>query len=359
MSQPTIPAGPDGITPEWLTAALRQSGALADTTVKSLEWTPLARGRLSRIVRIRPDFAPGGKAGPRSIIGKFHPLNPVSREHANPFAAAETGFYRHLAAKPELRTPLCYYSRRDAKSSRFVLLIEDLEAALRGFEQDTCSPNDAELALRQLGAFHAAWWDGRGHSRPAFLKRLEDSEHAALQGPGLPALLADNPAIDPESQASAKREYALVRNRLSRAPLTVVLDDLHVGNLFRGQSGGKPAITFIDFQFVCLARGPVDVARLLAGSLAADTRRAVEMRFLSTYHDALTSGGVTDYAYTDCLRDYRLGLLWGRLRLITNNLVMTAISVDAPPNARTELAHQIQRFATAIDDLDCRELLDD
>ena len=359
MSELPIPAGPDGITPEWLTAALRQSGALADTTVKSLEWTPLARGRLSRIVRIRPDFAPGGKAGPRSIIGKFHPLNPVSREHAIPFAAAETGFYRHLAAGPELRTPLCYYSRHDAKSSRFVLLIEDLEAALRGFEQDTCSPNDAELALRQLGAFHAAWWDGRGRSRPAFLKRLEDSEHAALQGPGLPALLADNPAIDSESRASAKREYALVRDRLSRAPLTVVLDDLHVGNLFRSRNPEKPTIAFIDFQFVCLARGPVDVARLLAGSLKTETRRAVEMRLLRTYHDALTSGGVTNYSYADCLRDYRLGLLWGRLRLITNNLVMKAISVDTSPDARTELARQIGRFSTAVGDLDCRELLRD
>ena len=358
MSEPPIPAGPDAMTPQWLTTALRQSGAPADTTVESLEWTPLGRGRLSRIVRIRPDFARAGAAVPRSIIAKFDPLNPVLRELANPFAAAEIGFYRHLAAQPELRAPFCYYSAHDEETSRFALLIEDLQAAQRGFEQDTCTPEDAELALTQLAAFHAAWWSGRVRGRPAFLKRLERSEHAALQGPGLPALLTDNPAIDPKSQGSIQRDYALVRKRLSRGPLTVVLDDLHVGNLFFGRCGKKPTVTFIDFQFVCLARGPVDVARLLAGSLAVDARRAFETQLVGTYHDALTRAGVTQYELSECLRDYRLGLLWGLLRLITNNLVMTAISVDAPPYARTELARQIERFATAVDDLDCRDLLE-
>ncbi|MCY3800512.1 MAG: phosphotransferase [Chloroflexi bacterium] len=359
VREPPIPSGPDAITPEWLTAALRHSNVAAGATVKSLKWMPLKRGRLSRIVRIHPDFTPGSTTGPRSIIAKLHPLNPASRELVNSFAATETGFYKNLAARSELRTPHCYYGRHDPETSRFVLLIEDLEANSRRFERDTCTPSEAELALRNLAAFHAASWDGPGRDRPAFLKRLEDSEHAALQGAGLPVLLAEIPAIDSESRDSTEREYVLVRNRLSRAPLTIVLDDLHVGNLFQGMDAGRPVITFIDFQFVCLARGPLDVARLLAGSLTRDARRAGEMRLLRTYHDVLTSGGVMDYSHEDCLRDYRLGLLWGLLRLATNNLMMKAISVEAPPCGRTELARQIERFSAAVDDLDCRELLRD
>ena len=359
VSELPIPGGPDAITPEWLTAALRHSDASAGATVKSLIWTPLKRGRLSRIVRIHPEYAPGSTTEPRSIIAKFHPLNPVSRELVNSFAAKETGFYKNLAARSGLRTPLCYFGRHDPESSRFVLLIEDLEHNQRRFERDTCTPSEAELALRHLATFQAASWDGSGRGRPAFLKRLEDSEHAALQGEGSPALLTGNPAIDSESRDSTEREYVLVCNMLSRAPLTIVLDDVHVGNLFRGTDAGRPVITLIDFQFVCLARGPLDVARLLAGSLAPDTRHAVEMRLLRTYHDVLTNGGVVDYSIEDCLRDYRLGLLWGLLRLVTNNLVMKAISIDAPPGARTELARQIERFSAAVDDLDCRELLRD
>ena len=359
VSDLPIPSGPDAITPKWLTAALRQSDAPAGATVNSLKWTPLKRGRLSRIVRFHPDFAPGSTTGPRSIIAKFHPLNPASRGPANVFAKAETGFYNHFAERSGLRTPLCYFGQHDPESSRFVLLIEDLEANQLRFERDTCTPSEAELALRQVAAFHAASWDGPGRGRPGFLKRLDDSEHTALQGAGLPALLAENPAIGSESRDSTEREYVLVRNRLSRAPLTIVLDDLHVGNLFQGADAGRPVITFIDFQFVCLARGPLDVARLLAGSLTRDARRAAEIRLLRTYHDILTRGGVTDYSYEDCLRDYRLGLLWGVLRLVTNNLVMKAISIDAPPDARTELARQIERFSAAVDDLDCRELLRD
>lgn len=359
VSELPIPDGPDAITPEWLTAALRHSDAPADATVRSLKWTPLKRGRLSRIVRIHPDFTPDSTTGPRSIIAKFHPLNPESRGPANAFANAEIGFYRHFAQRSELRTPLCYFGQHDPESSRFALLIEDLETNQRRFERDTCTPSEAELALRQIAAFQAASWDGPGRERPAFLKRLDDSEHTALQGASLPALLAASPASDPESLASIEREYVLVRNRLSRAPLTVVLDDLHVGNLFQGSDAGRPVVTFIDFQFVCLARGPLDVARLLAGSLTRDSRRAGEMRLLRTYHDVLTTGGVTDYSYEDCLRDYRLGLLWGLLRLVTNNVVMKTISIDAPPGARTELAHQIERFSTAVDDLDCRDLLKD
>ena len=358
-SELPILCGPDAITPEWLTAALRHSDAPAGATVKSLKWMPLKRGRLSRIVRIHPDFAPGSTTGPRSIIAKFHPLNLASRGLVNPFAATETGFYRHIAARSGLRTPHCYVGRHDPASSRFVLLIEDMEANQRCFERDTCTPSEAELALRQIAAFHAASWDGPGRDRPEFLKRLDDSEHTALQGASLPTLLAENPAIDSESRVCAEREYVLVRNRLSRPPLTIVLDDVHVGNLFQGMDAGRPVITFIDFQFVCLARGPLDVARLLAGSLTLDARRAGEMRLLRTYHDMLTSGGVKDYSHEDCLRDYRLGLLWGLLRLVTNNLVMEAISIDAPDDAQAELARQIERFSAAVDDLDCRDLLKD
>ena len=36
--------------------------------------------------------SPGSTTGPRSIIAKFHPLNPESRELVNSFAAKETGF---------------------------------------------------------------------------------------------------------------------------------------------------------------------------------------------------------------------------------------------------------------------------
>ncbi len=338
MNSLALPTDPEAITAEWLTAVLGESGALASAIVKSLDWTLLRRGRLNRIVRIRPRDVPAGGTAPRSIIGKFYPQNAVLRELVAPMAAAETRFCRHIASESELRTPICYYDHHDIDSSAFVLLIEDLEFAQRGFEQDDCTPDDAELVIGQLGAFHATWWDHGEHNQATFLRPLKISEHAELQGPGLPEFLSPNLATSPQTQVSVEREYALVRDRLSRGPLTVILDDLHIGNLLCDLSGEKPSVTFIDFQFVCFARGPVDVTRLLAGSLTTEARRAVEMRMLSTYYDVLIDGGVTNYTYENCLRDYRLGLLWGLLRLTTNNPVMKAIAVDPRAGARTEPA---------------------
>ena len=71
---------------------------------------------------------------PESIIAKFPPTDADSHSTGLElgFFEGESGFYRELADRTEIRTPRCYYSQFDANTGQFLILLEDLSAARLG-----------------------------------------------------------------------------------------------------------------------------------------------------------------------------------------------------------------------------------
>ena len=159
-----IPSGPQELTPEWLTKALRSTGTIKSATVQSFEMEPdIAEGTglMGQLARVTLGYDQPEQTAPASLIAKFPTYAPENRGVADLFRfyEIETRFYEEIADEVELRTPRRYYSARAADSTNFILLLEDLAPALVGDQVAGCSTDEAELAIRELAKFHATWWE--------------------------------------------------------------------------------------------------------------------------------------------------------------------------------------------------------
>jgi hypothetical protein len=61
----------------------------------------------------------------------------------------------------------------------------------------------------------------------------------------------------------------------------------------------------VDFQTAGHGYGAGDVAYFLGGSLPLEVRRSEEERLVRAWWEALVAGGVSDYGWDACWRDYR------------------------------------------------------
>ncbi|MEN8182277.1 MAG: hypothetical protein ABFS46_07040, partial [Myxococcota bacterium] len=159
----TIPAGPEGLTAEWLTQALRSGGALRRAAVVSFEASPVfGQGLFGQLARLRLEYDAEEAGAPRSLIAKLSSATPEMRQRTNTILAyqREVRFYQRLADRTPLRTPACYYGDVDPETGLHVLLLEDLAPACSGSATAGCSSAQAELAVRQIARLHAAWWGG-------------------------------------------------------------------------------------------------------------------------------------------------------------------------------------------------------
>ena len=157
-----IPVAPDGLTAEWLTDALRTSGALTHARVTALETQLLGhvKGTTGQLATLRLTYDRDEVHAPRSLIAKFSAPDPQARAliHGMGFYEREVRFYQQLAGQSRLSTPHCYFSAFDPVEGITLLLLENLEQARNGNWIAGCSVAEAELAVRALAIFHAVWW---------------------------------------------------------------------------------------------------------------------------------------------------------------------------------------------------------
>ncbi len=121
MAKLKIPAGPDELTPEWLTHALRQTGTITDVTVRSFESKTIGEGAgfMGQLAQVALRYEGLDAGAPRSLIAKFPSDVPENRDVGNHFHfyERETRFYQEIADEVELRTPRCYYSAMDVEAA--------------------------------------------------------------------------------------------------------------------------------------------------------------------------------------------------------------------------------------------------
>jgi hypothetical protein len=93
----SIPADSDGITPDWLTAALREAGAIDPVRGTSIQSGAVGRiGMTGQLLRLRISYDKAEPGAPRSLLAKFSALHPEVRAtvHSMGFYEREIGFYR-------------------------------------------------------------------------------------------------------------------------------------------------------------------------------------------------------------------------------------------------------------------------
>ncbi len=365
MSDLNIPAAND-VTAEWLTSALRSSGTLKDATVTSLEFEgdiAAGVGFMGELAKITPTYDQAEAGAPASIIAKFPAAAPDNREIAEVFRfyEIETRFYQQIASDIELSTPELYYGDIDLDSGDFILLLQDLAPAQVADQIAGLTPEQSELAIRELAKFQAAWWE---HPRLQELDwmwsmnhpvRAEVSRQSYDQAWG-PFVESFGASISPEILDIGERfgqQITAILDEMAKPPLTISHGDYRPDNLFFATPEGGAPLTVIDWQIMSIGRGTFDFAYFMDGSLPPADRKARESDLLRMYHDVLVEGGVKNYSYDECWEDYRISSLFCWLYTV---IALGTLDV-ANERGLALFTANIERNSAALLDLNAAELL--
>ena len=364
----TIPATPQELTPEWLTAALRDTGTIKNATVTSFDMEPdiaAGVGFMGQLARVAPRYDQPEEGAPQSLIAKFPTHAPENREIADAFRfyEIETRFYEEIAGEVELRTPRRYYSAMAADSSDFILLLEDLAPARVADQVTGCTAEQADLAIRELAKFHATWWE---HPRLATLDwlwpmnhpvRAQASQDSYQQawGPFVENFEKAVPSDILELGEKFGSRVATLLDRLAEPPVTISHGDYRLDNLFFATPEGGDPIAVVDWQIVSRGRSMFDVAYFMTGTLPPAERKAKEMEILHMYHDILTERGVRNFDFDQCLLDYRVSTLFCWLYAV---IILGSLDVTNERGLALFTAN-LERNVAALADLNAAELLPD
>ena len=364
MASLTIPTDPEALTPEWLTQALRDTGTITKSAVASFAAEPIGVGVgfMGQLAKVQLQYNAPEEGAPASLIAKFPAASDDNREVANIFRfyERETKFYEEIASTAHMQTPKRYYSALDQASGAFVLLLEDLTNARVGDQVAGCSAEDADMALRNLAEFHAAWWESPRLAEldwmpltndPVIAQTAEQAYNDAW-GPVIESFGALIPPVMQELGERFGKHVVDLMNELAVPPRTISHGDYRLDNLFFPTDGGDK-LTVIDWQISSRGRGVFDVAYFLSGTLQPEERKAKEMELLKTYHRVLTENGVQGYDFDQCFLDYRASTLFSFLYS-----VIAIGSLDlANERGQALFTNNLTRNIAAISDLNAGELL--
>ena len=354
----TTPREFDAITPGWLTALLREAGALQDAAVTGIGIEPIGMGVgfLGQLARLRLTYDRPTDAA-TTMIGKLPTLDPGGRQICQlfQFYEREIRFYRQLAHRIPVRVARCYATVMDVASDDYLILLEDFGALPMGDDAAGCSATQAEAAVRAIAGLHATWWGSPELDAldwvPMGNAPVHQMAEPAYQG-SLPAFLAGfgdflSPRMRVVSEQLAKHVVDL-QNALSTSPITFAHGDYRLDNIFFGPAG----LALIDWQIAFRGSGVFDLAYFLGGCLDPAVRRREEMRLLRLWYD-LVSGGRDGYTFEDAVLAYRRAILYCH--------VYTVIATGSlnPANERGMAVFRawLSRRAAAIEELAADELM--
>ncbi len=322
-----IPNGPELMTPDWLTQALRQTGTITTANVLSFQTQAVGaegEGITGQMVRVQLVYDLQEPTAPQTLIAKFHASDLQTRAVVNSLGmyANEFRFYQHGAGRAGLPTPCCYYGDFN-ESGLTVLLLEDLAPA-RSAGSDMSS-SQVELVIQQIARFHAFWWE---HPQLTDILGAEDSvttqkvlamlQHTVQEKWEMVRGLAGENIPQPMRAIGQRivNNWAMIGGQLRlQSPRTLIHGDFGGDNLFFATSDGEASFSVIDWQLSTRGRGTYDVGTLI-GSLPTEQRRHSEMDLLRMYHQILVENGVKGYSFEQCMYDYRLTMLDCFARLV-------------------------------------------
>ena len=240
-----------------------------------------------------------------------------------------------------------------------MLLLEDMAPARVGDNVAGCSNEDAELAVREIAKFHAAFWESPRRKDWGWMSNfdqdaeVEQGRYRRLWNPFLakvdrvlpPALLDIGQKLS-DNEASIKRQ-------LGEPPRTIVHGDYRLDNMFFGTSEAGSSFTVIDWQKPTLGRGVADLGYFVAFCMDTEQRRATELGLLKVYHSLMLEYGVSGYDFDQCLYDYRLSLLHHLERVVKAFAVLDVSSERGQMFVKTVL----KRFDSALTDHNVAELM--
>jgi hypothetical protein len=339
---------------EYLSEALRSSGALNDGRVRDVVMENSKATILSRIMRLRLSYDGVALGAPSSIILK---TALPERAHAKWNSGRhEVAFYRQIAAAmPAGLVPHCFEAVWEEDTNEWHLLLEDLtdthSIASNWPLPATLEQNKQIVAAR--ARLHAAWWDDPrlGVSIGTWIDPTDTQIQAFAEQV---ARFADRVGdrLAPERRDIYQRlidaaphlntRYHVHRN------MTIVQGDAHIWNVFLPQASGSDDLRIFDWDGWRVDVATDDLAYMMALHWFPDHRRRHEQKLLDHYHRALLAHGVSGYDRRALGEDYRLSVLWQ---------IATPVWQAANDIPAWIWWFHLERIFMAVDDLGCRDLL--
>lgn len=354
------------ITPEWLTAMLRAGGHLGAASVTGIERETIGDGVgfLGELTRLTLTYDRPEAGAPPTLVSKLPTAFTPARGLANMFHfyEREGRFYEDVAPHVGMRLPKCYGNIVDVSGDRYLLLLEDIRAAVPGDQLTGCQVAAAETVISHIAGFHAHWWRNPAlEAFAAWMPTMSDPMYDYLQPlwqaswqPFLEFQTEDFPRD--EMQKFADQAIAVMpasRARLDAMPQSIAHTDFRLDNMFFGEPGGEIPFALIDWQLTLRGPAMLDIGYFLSQSLDVELRRAHEERLVRDYHRRLVDAGVKDYSFEQCWSDYRFAVA-----------VMFVIPVTGAANLDTSNPRSVpllralaERGAAAILDLKAIETL--
>jgi aminoglycoside phosphotransferase len=354
------PASIDEVTPDWMTAVLRTSGALGEGgRVSAVEPASFAEGVgfLSYLFRVGLTYEGEADGAPGSVIVKF-PVDTAMRGVADglAFYQRELRYYTDLAHEAPFRVPQAHAVVMDTASTDFVLVMEEL-SGLRGLDQAAgVSAEDAVTAVRGAARLHATYWDRDLTDLATTFLPLDNPIHQAV----LPQIFASGwdrcKAEAGDLLSAALVTYGdrylevlpwLLAQQSTNA--TLLHGDWRADNLLIADDG---SLAVIDFQIMGIGAAAYDVGYFLSQSMEPEVRQAAGPRVIDAYFAELETADID----VDRADEERILALTTAFCLIYP--VSTFGSWDMlPDNAREMARAMLRRAATAIEDGDALALL--
>ncbi|MEE8338293.1 MAG: phosphotransferase, partial [Dehalococcoidia bacterium] len=364
MSELPVPAGPEGVTAQWLTDALRRSPSLEGVAVAAVRWEQIAVGEgfAGQLARIAVTYEGDAGSAPATLIGKFASPHEETRALLDLSGGyeREVRFYRELAQDAGLPTARCYHAAYDGDAGTCVMLLEDLSPAETGDQVAGATLEESRFVVVELARFHARWWNDERLLAWEWLRPPAGfgDRVIALFDAGLPAFM-ERAEEFPRLAALAVRMGAMLPSMMGeleggfgRRPFTLVHGDMRLDNLFMpAEDGGRFVV--IDWQGVTLGAGAADLSYLLALSLDVELRRAHEEELVALYHSTLVEHGVDGYPLSRLKRDYS-----GALLTLIPFAVVVGSNLDLTSERGQALAGvAFRRMDAALDDHKAGRLL--
>jgi hypothetical protein len=296
------------------------------------------------------------------VVGKFPSDDATSRQTGVDLGnyRREVEFYRQLQSRLSIRTPRCYFAEIEGVGPRFALLLADMHPAEPGNQLVGCDEAVARAAVLELPGLHAPTWndpsilgvDWISAPSPETVERNRSWYRSLL--PGFMdrygrRLDANARAILEEVAASSGWPFS---GRPPR-PFALTHVDYRLDNLLIEARRDPPLVTVVDWQSITVGAPLSDVAYFLGAGLVPERRRSCEESIVRAYHRRLLEGGVGDYDWSDCWRDYRRGTFAGFLVTVIASMI-----VEETERGNEMFVAMAQRHARHALDLGAAEFLE-
>ena len=350
-----FPATPTDITPECLTAVLRNSGAIESSAISSVHVNVVAAGRgfAAQSAHLMVAYDRSEPDAPSAMFVKLSSPDAKVRERLRTIGLyeTETGFYRDLGRDCPVRVPRVYTSLYEPSTGESLLLLEDIGHMRFGDNLAGSTLDEARVAIGRMARIQAHYWNHPRLQQCGWLRSAANDRQIMpmLYRSLLPVFeqrwgeTAPKAVLD-AARVLGERIEPWIESHLT-GPRTLAHGDYRPDN-FAFDTAGE--IVVFDWQTARYDPGSRDLAYFLAFALPVETRRAHEGSLLELYYHTLLEHGVCDYGFDEVRANYRRSVGSAVVRMVTAGALLDFSS----ERGRQLAVALMERIGAAVEDHD-------